>query len=319
MLTQPFVRQLEEANCILITGAGGGFDVFSGLPLFFALQASGKKVHLANVSFSLSRSTPVTGTKIGNHFIEVTARSKGYEYYFPEGYLAQWFCRKRMDTSIYCTAPATPNVLYQAFSDLQAKLEYDAIVLVDGGVDSIMKGDERKIGTPVEDACTVIAANKLNVKTKQLICLGFGAELDVCSASALETISDLIRKNAFLGSIALTKDMPEVKQFAEATKFVFYEMGGSESVICSSILSALDGHYGDYHQIKRTVGSQLWINPLMAFYWAFDAQKVEENILYIDMIRDALTRAEVSQAIMKFRSEHPLRAEPSNRLKDSIM
>jgi len=43
----------SPSNCgIFIAGAGGGFDVFSGLPLYFGLRAAGKKVTLANLSFS---------------------------------------------------------------------------------------------------------------------------------------------------------------------------------------------------------------------------------------------------------------------------
>jgi hypothetical protein len=43
---------LEPAETILLAGAGGGFDIFCGLPLYFGLQAAGKKVYLANLSFS---------------------------------------------------------------------------------------------------------------------------------------------------------------------------------------------------------------------------------------------------------------------------
>ena len=52
MLKLPFFTELEAAKNILIAGAGGGYDIFSGLPLYFGLQAAGKKVHLANLSFS---------------------------------------------------------------------------------------------------------------------------------------------------------------------------------------------------------------------------------------------------------------------------
>jgi hypothetical protein len=33
-------------------GAGGGFDVFCGLPLYFTLRAAGHPVWLANLTFS---------------------------------------------------------------------------------------------------------------------------------------------------------------------------------------------------------------------------------------------------------------------------
>jgi hypothetical protein len=42
MFTLPFFSILEPSERILIAGAGGGFDLFCGLPLYFALQASGK-------------------------------------------------------------------------------------------------------------------------------------------------------------------------------------------------------------------------------------------------------------------------------------
>ncbi|ARX89409.1 hypothetical protein SMD44_08896 [Streptomyces alboflavus] len=47
-----FFTRLREARRVLIAGAGGGFDVYAGLPLAFALRAAGKEVHLANLSFA---------------------------------------------------------------------------------------------------------------------------------------------------------------------------------------------------------------------------------------------------------------------------
>ena len=46
----PLLNELEKANTVLIAGAGGGFDVFCGLPLYFWLKKAGKTVHLANLS-----------------------------------------------------------------------------------------------------------------------------------------------------------------------------------------------------------------------------------------------------------------------------
>jgi hypothetical protein len=90
----PFFRELSPARNILIAGAGGGFDVFSGLSLFFHLKEQGYNVHLANLSFSF-RSTEITGRYLTKDLVEVTARSKGDEYYFPEGHLTRWLSRIR--------------------------------------------------------------------------------------------------------------------------------------------------------------------------------------------------------------------------------
>src|SRR5436305_5867280 len=97
-LTLPFFREIENAQSILIAGAGGGFDIFSGLPLYFGLRNIGKQVHLANLSFSpLSISN---GRWLSPTLMEVTAKTQGSRRYFPERYLAQWFATHGAQISI---------------------------------------------------------------------------------------------------------------------------------------------------------------------------------------------------------------------------
>src|SRR5512139_823442 len=50
-LNLPILDRLAGCKSILIAGAGGGFDVFAGLPIYFALREAGCTVHLANYSF----------------------------------------------------------------------------------------------------------------------------------------------------------------------------------------------------------------------------------------------------------------------------
>lgn len=45
----PLFAALASARRVLIAGAGGGFDVYAGLPLALALRAQGAEVHLANL------------------------------------------------------------------------------------------------------------------------------------------------------------------------------------------------------------------------------------------------------------------------------
>ncbi len=48
----PLFQALAPTRRVLLAGMGGGFDVFSSLPLFFGLRDAGKEVFLANLSFS---------------------------------------------------------------------------------------------------------------------------------------------------------------------------------------------------------------------------------------------------------------------------
>lgn len=59
---------------------------------------------------------------------------------------------------------------------LAERLKLDAIVLVDGGTDSVMRGDEDGNGSPEEDMTTIAAMKKVPVQTKILACLGFGVD-----------------------------------------------------------------------------------------------------------------------------------------------
>jgi len=52
MLRPALFTRLERHDRILIAGAGGGFDVYAGLPLFLAARTMGKTVFLASLSFT---------------------------------------------------------------------------------------------------------------------------------------------------------------------------------------------------------------------------------------------------------------------------
>ena len=94
----PFCRELGQSQRVLIAGAGGGFDVFSGLPLYFLLRESGRQVVLANVSFASL--VPSVGRWLTPELVEVTADSEGYAYYFPEQVLSSWFRTQGQEVSI---------------------------------------------------------------------------------------------------------------------------------------------------------------------------------------------------------------------------
>jgi hypothetical protein len=41
---------LEQSRRVLVAGAGGGFDVYAGLPIYERLRGLGKEVFLGNLS-----------------------------------------------------------------------------------------------------------------------------------------------------------------------------------------------------------------------------------------------------------------------------
>lgn len=140
-LRLPFFGELENARRILVAGAGGGFDLFCGLPLYFALRNSGKEVFLGNHSFALLGSG--TGRRLAPGLVEVTAESWP-EQYFPELHLARWFREARgEEIPIYAFRKMGVRPLAQAYETLVDELEVDTVLLIDGGTDSLMAATSR--------------------------------------------------------------------------------------------------------------------------------------------------------------------------------
>lgn len=293
-LNLPIFDLISNCQSLLIAGMGGGFDIFCGLPLYFALKERGLNVHLANYSFSefdrLKESTRLTESLVG-----VNANSESPNHYFPELYLAEWFRHKyHEDVTIWCFEKTGVRPLIENYRALIAHLNVDAILLVDGGVDSLLRGDEAEIGTLLEDTVSLIAVGELSEIPKRIVaCIGMGAELEISYAHVFENIAKLVELEAALGSCSLIRQMPVYQQYEDAVLFVQSRPGQEPSVINSSVISAAQGKYGNYHLTGKTSGSRLLISPLMSIYWFFELPAIaRRNQLYSHMsYTDTMTDA----------------------------
>jgi len=311
LFENPLLHELDRSSSVLIAGAGGGFDILSGLPLYFALRDRGVRVHLANFSFSnLAASTARQITPV---LSEVVSTTNGDRLYFPELYLSQWFRLHGEEVPIYAFHKAGVIPIRNAYEALCSELATDTIILVDGGTDSLMRGDEAGLGTPAEDMVSIAAVNSLGLSRTFLVCLGFGVDTyhGVGHADVLATIAHTIRENGFLGAWSLMRTMPEVEQYRQAVEFIHQAMPYAPSIVSASIISALDGHFGDHHATQRTHGSELFINPLMALYWCFRLSTIAEHILYLDRLAATESMSDVLRVIEAFRNEVVVRPRAS--------
>jgi len=302
-LRLPFFDAIRDARTVLLAGTGGGFDIYSAVPLYVGLRAAGKTVHLANLSFTAL--DEISGCSPGEILVTVTHESRGPRY-FPELHLCRWLNEMRGEqVPIHCIARTGVALVRLAYQKLAKQLgDVDALILVDGGTDSLMRGDEAGLGTPEEDVASLCAASELeHISTKLLVCLGFGVDFfhGVCHAQFLEAVADLTQQGAFLGAWSVTPEMPEAIAYRDAVEWGRRGMPEHPSIVCSSISSAIAGRFGDHHTTKRTQGSRLFVNPLMTLYWAFQLQEVVRRNLYLHKLRDLKSYQEVSAAIEMFR------------------
>lgn len=303
----PFFEQISDAKTILLAGAGGGFDIFSGLPIYFSLRAAGKTVHLANLSFSelnfASALRPIESVA------QITPETDGSVNYFPEQYLSKWLTSQFGPTPIYAIERTGAKPVIAAYEWLVSNLGVDTIILIDGGTDSLMRGDEVGLGTPQEDTASLVAAHRVRCSGgKYLVCLGFGVDAfhGVSHGLFLENVAGLIEDDGFLGSWSLTRQTEEFRQYQDACEFVRASMPNHPSIVNASIISAVRGWFGDRHATERTRGTaELFINPLMAMYWAFDLEAVARRHLFLDQIAETQSYAELSMAIELFQAKLP--------------
>jgi hypothetical protein len=102
--------------------------------------------------------------------------------------------------------------------------------------------------------------------------------------------------------LALLSSMSEGRAYVEAVEYANARTPGRPSIVNGSIAEAVKGEFGDVQFTRRTEGSEPFINPLMALYWAFELEAVARKVQYLSMIEDAESIFEVNARIRAFRS-----------------
>ena len=129
----------------------------------------------------------------------VTGASQPDPYYGPEVHVCSYLdsldpaSAPHFIYAYYARAFSVP-LLRQLYEQLIHAHAIDAIVIVDGGSDSLMAGDEEGLGDPIEDAVSVTAVASLDPRiVKILVSIGLGTDRynHVSDAASLRAIAEL--------------------------------------------------------------------------------------------------------------------------------
>ena len=313
---------LAPVQNILIAGCGGGYDILSGLPLYFNLTAQGKNVTLANFSFtslsSMGLDKLCDGCYIVKNSTKLPERYKDSGVYFPEYYLACWLAEttKKEEIKIYAFSRENggkrQSIVYKT---LAKTLNIEAIVLVDGGTDSLTFGSEQNMGTPTEDHTSMISAwDCSEAKIKLLVCLGFGVDTyhGISHALFLENVATMEKAGGFYGCFSVPRNSVEGEMLINGYDSVSSKM--QSSIVCASVTDAMKGEFGNHHSTPRTGNSTLFINALMAIYWVFDLHTAVSQIPY----RLELLATSSVIDVIKLISKHQDEVEKSGNTRKSL-
>jgi hypothetical protein len=298
----PFFDVLMKSERILLAGCGGGFDVVNGVPLLVWAKENGKEVVVANLSFS---KLPRLCTERVGSAGWIVDRNTGIDDYIPEKYLAEWLGSRGLDPFIVGILAKGVQPLRETYEAIVEKYAIDTILLVDGGTDSLVKGDEPDLATIAEDAASILAVQGVAVERKVLACLGFGVDAfhGISHHAFLENTSEAIRNGGFLGSVSVCAGTSEGDAFLEAVDHLNASQPDRRSIVCNSVASAIRGGFGDSVVVDRyrTAGTELFVNPLMASYWTYDLDYVASSMGFRDEIMQSTTRTEVVEGIRRYR------------------
>jgi hypothetical protein len=276
--------------------------VYAGLPLARALSDLGKEVHLANLSFT--DMSDVDGW-LALDLVRVTPTSSGPSQYFPERTLSRWLAGQGLPSAVYAFRRVGPRRLRAAYELLVAKLGVDAVVLVDGGTDILMRGDESGLGTPEEDMSSLSAVASLDGLERVVVCLGFGIDSyhGVSHGLVLENLAALDRAGFYLGGLSIPAASAEAKMYLEAVADAQASTPMRPSIVNGQIAAALRGEFGNAAFTSRTAGSELFVNPLMAMYFAVDLVGLAQSVGYLDRLAGLNSMYEVAEVIEYYREE----------------
>ena len=303
MLDTRLDAHLGRARRVLLAGCGGGYDVLGAIPLAHQLRARGVAVELASLSFSYLNALDAPCDARHPNLYAVGARAATEAAYCPEAWLAKWLDEELGGAHVVWSFDKTGvRPLARAYRAIVERGGIDAIVLIDGGVDAVLRGDETSIGTPSEDLATLAAATSLGVPIA-LACVGMSAELrdGIAHAQVFERIAELSRANAYWGASALVPGTPAADAYVRSVEYVFAgQMHQKRSHVHSVITRALGGEFG-------APAPYTWLSPLASMYWFFDAAVVARTHRFLELLHATDSIWEVAARIEGARKDLAIR------------
>ena len=299
---------LDQSQNILLASVGGGFDVFNSMAMTHTLSCLNKNWHISSYS--------VDSTFRAGEFVPITEFGPN-DTYNPEGILANWINKrpgyglyghgygsegKLPERPIWKIGKVGPRPLAEAYKKLISKLNIDTIIMMDGGVDSLMIGNETRKGTVTEEYINFAALADNPIK-KHLMSFGFGCEVEeeISHYRVLENMASLLANNKFEGTCALNRDLADFANYNCAYQHVVERYPNhKKSHIHPRIIRAIQGEFGYKNIEGETImksNKPVFISPLMAVMWWFNGDAVIAQNQLVPMLKNYTTFYEAVELV----------------------
>ncbi|AYV77728.1 MAG: hypothetical protein Edafosvirus1_59 [Edafosvirus sp.] len=298
-----------ENKVVIISGSGGGADLFGGLPLYFEIIKTAKKVILANFSFTDEQSCEVSAEqKCAKKFNKYLYKIHKYEDHegiskkcFPEARLAS--CLSHDVYAILIHDTLTVKDIEICYLDIiKEEGDVDYIYLVDGGIDVLLTGNEKGLGTPVEDMMHLKAVNLLDIKEKYVMAVG--VDIDIAHGVHLDDLETRLKQ---LEPIKILEWKWDLKQSSVAKyKEIVSICQPVNTIVQSLIVASLDGHVGNYtpdHLKVRIDKNIIPLNSRICTAFVYPLLNIANDVIYLDKIKMDMNTDQVDDLISEIHPE----------------
>lgn len=293
-----------ERSNILILGIGGGFDICGSAVLFDEVSFTTERTKAEHAKGNWE-----TREEHTSHFASINGSIQLVEKFnsnntkskkaIPEANFYNHIRSLGMcDSNVYALPRCGVKMMVKLLQDIVTENNITKIVLVDGGVDSLMHGDEDGTGTILEDTVSLIAAMELKLPSI-LMCIGFGCELEegVGHYRALENIAELTKANAFYGVQSILDINHNLNTYQKTCEATWKDY--RKSHIHTKVISAANGRFGEdnmYDGVDPRIidaKNEVFISPLMNMIWYFDPKAVVERNKLTKYLKNTTTSTDV--------------------------
>ena len=281
-------QHLSNSNRILLSGCGGGYDIFCGLDLFFNMHQH-KTIILGNYSFTDKYILDLIGEKITpccyrldfnslfdekqyteqlkntikippnfileemkvntEEYIKLQINNYGDHVYFPEYKLVKYLHDKyNIQTHIYCFTDTGIKFLLEAYNIIIETEQIDTVILIDGGTDSLMTGSERDSLGSPFEDISSIVA-VANCDVKYKFLYCLGYNVDQYHGVTDENF--LKNTSALIQKSGFIGSYMSNQQNISTQQYIdtFLHCDPENSIVNSLIIASLQGYYGDYEPV----------------------------------------------------------------------
>lgn len=288
----------------ILSGCGGGYDVFCTLPLYFKLKKQNKKVILLSFSFtplefleSIFKNNKINKINDFCYLIDANKiKDNIKDSYFPE-----YFLSKELNDQVYIIhSDATINQVKDSYYKIIKNKKVENLYLIDGGCDVLLSGQESDLATPVEDMIHLRALADLSIKNKYVCAIGMS-----CDCNSVPK-KELIDRLCNLDDILIEKylwslDDINVQQYYD----IFHKCNPVNSIVNTLICSRLKNKEGFFTPSilkKRIAKNLVYLDDYMVTFVKYNLMDIIKRNLYIMNLDLNSKNDEIDKSIKNFHS-----------------